>query len=397
VYAFSKFMLATPTYLLDELSKELDQLAAERRSLAGMKDELGVLFVDSADQRVRSQMEWAASMENAYLKSSVEKAAKDQADLLQRMARLHVSENTTISDAGTGDAPEAFLASQQTGFKPQAAIPTTAPQNASPARNPRQRRNINPPPPSTSTYYYYQAASGLPIFLHPLDIRVLHSHFDDYAAFPNRITVRVEAATASTVNDDLRKRCKYLGHMPEGADVVFVEADLVDVVGQQGVQAFDGALKSRRARRKDKDRKDNNARARAEEKERERREEELNRSQWTPSTWNSSHHLVSAPQFEVPQLDEFPIADAGAEAEAGVVGATASPVTGAWGARTFASAANRAPTGMTRARTQPQVQEEEWDFDGAWDDLEQSIASSGGRKRRGSRMVVLGGGGGRRR
>jgi hypothetical protein len=71
-------------------------------------------------------------------------------------------------------------------------------------RNNRRRRNVNP---STSTYY---SASGLPIFLHPLDIKILLSHFSTYPAFPDAITLRVDAFSEGTVNDDLRKRCKYV-------------------------------------------------------------------------------------------------------------------------------------------------------------------------------------------
>jgi hypothetical protein len=398
VYEFSKFMLATPTYLLDDLTKDLDQLAAERRSLAGMKDELGITFVDAAEQKVRLQMERVAAMETPLFKHAVEKALKDQTEIVDRLARLNLNKEVNAPDRDASrvtEVPEAFLAAQQGSFNPKTPT-STVPHIASPVRNPRQRRNINPPPPSTSTYYFYQAASGQPVFLHPLDIRVLHSHFDDYAAFPNRITIRVEAATASTVNDDLRKRCKYLGHFPEGADVVFVEADLGDVVGTEGVQAFEGALKSRRARRRDKDRKDNNARARAEEREKERRAAELS-GQWTRTTWTDPGRVVSVPNFEAPRMEEFPAPESTPEP---VVNTPAPVANGAWGALSFASAAHRAPTGAARPRemvAQRREVNEDWDFDGAWDDLEQSIASNGGRKKRGSRMVVLGGGGGRRR
>lgn len=385
VQSFSKFMLATPTYLLDALSKDLDSLAAERRSLIGMKDDLGVVFVDAAEVKVRAQMENAAALETAPLRETVERALREQSELEARMAKISLNQaQPQLQDSIPEAVPDAYLASQ-----------TGTP------RAPRSRRNLNPPPPSTSTYYFYQASSGLPIFLHPLDIRVLHSHFEAYSSFPDRITVRVEAATASTVDDGLRKRCKYLGHLPEGADVVFVEADLAEVVGSEGIAAFDGALKSRRARRRDKERKDNNARTRAEERERERREEELHNSRWSGAgAALSYHHHIVVPEFEVPEHDAFPAVEVMSSVAPST--ATAQPVqNGAWGARSFASAAHRAPAAGLQPRSVPaarrQGPDEDWsNFDGAWDDLEQQLASNGGRKKRGSRMVVLGGGGRRR-
>ena len=71
-------------------------------------------------------------------------------------------------------------------------------------------------------------------------------------------------------DDDLRKRCKYLGHLPEGANVVFVEADLQSVVSDEGLKGFEQALRIRRSKRREKARKDEKARIRAEEREKEK-------------------------------------------------------------------------------------------------------------------------------
>jgi len=243
-----------------------------------------------------------------------------------------------------------------------------------------RRRNLNPPPPSTQTYYYYQAASGLPIFLHPLDIKILFSHYNGYASFPDEITVRVESAAEGTVNDDLRKRCKYLAHMPEGADVVFIEADLVRVVGLDGLKNFEGALKLRTSRRKEKEKKDDRARARAEEREKERVKLLSREESAVPNyTGSSPPH---APETEEPS-SRVP---------------TSQPMSGAWGSRSFASALHSTPSvsrpqPINRNAT-PEIGEE-WDLDAAWHELEQR---GGGSRRRGKKLVVLGGGaGGRRR
>jgi len=81
------------------------------------------------------------------------------------------------------------------------------------SRSPKLRKNFNPPPPSTPAYYFYQAASGLPIFLHPLDIRILYSYFGASTAFSDCIVVRVEAASEGSVDADLWRRYKYLSHI----------------------------------------------------------------------------------------------------------------------------------------------------------------------------------------
>ena len=399
VYNYAKFMLATPDYLIADLSNDLDALAVERRMMTSMQDELSNIFIDAAEQKLRHQIAKAAALESPQLKEAISRAQRDYEDIERRHI---VGQERKIQGETNGaalpEAPEAFLAirsssgysvSSRTSLSisttPSSAPVPTLPTNASSnSRSHRQRRNINPPPPSTQTYYYYQAASGLPIFLHPLDIKILFSHFNSYASFPDTITVRVESAAEGTVNDELRKRCKYLAHIPEGADVVFIEADLEGVVGQEGLKNFEGAIKLRKSRRKEKGKKDDRARMRAEEREREK----------VIAPW-------SEPDVYVP-LDSVvhPV-----EVE-GVVNheSPAPQISGAWGSRSFASAAHsasRADVGHsnTNNRTASLDIGDEWELDAAWHELEQrSTAGNGSKKKKGNKLVVLGGGaGGRRR
>ncbi|KAF8079028.1 hypothetical protein FPV67DRAFT_1467251 [Lyophyllum atratum] len=391
VFSFAKFMLATPAYLISDLSRDLDELATERRILTRTNDDLGNSFVDGADQKVRHQMAKAAALESLALKEQIDKAIRDQQEIEERFAfhdRRRKAEEAARLEIS--EVPEEFLA-----LKSARPSRTTTPLPTSectprvmPAQTrnaPRHRRNVNPPPPSTSTYYYYQAASGLPLFLHPLDIKILLSHFKSYSSFPDTIIIRVESFAEGTVNDDLRKRCKYLGHMPEGTDVVFIEADLSDVVGAEGLKNFEGALKTRTSRRKEKGRKDDRARMRAEEREREREKSDIS-SGWADAI--PSHLSFASRSVEEPESE-------GDSVPAG----SSPPLAGAWGARSFASALHSAPTSTNSAPQRSQRRElvmDDWDVDAAWHELEQN---AGGRKKRGTRLVVLGsgGGGGRRR
>jgi len=386
VFSFAKFMLATPAYLISDLSRDLDELATERRVLSNINDDLGVSFVDGADQKVRHQLAKVVALDSPHLKEKIDKASRD----------LHALEERFASDGSRrgaletprllcSDVPEEFLALKSGGTIlrniPPESGETLKLMSSQTRSAPKQRRNVNPPPPSTSTYYYYQAASGLPIFLHPLDIKILLSHFHSYSSFPDTITICVESFAESTVNDDLRKRCKYLGHIPEGTDVVFIEADLEGVVGIAGLKNFEGALKMRTSRRKERGRKDDRARARAEEREREK---------GTRTVTKSDEILPSAsllvPNFTAEDNAPLPVEPVPPQ------------MPGAWGARSFASALHSSAVNHTRQSTpQPQREVDEWDVDEAWHELERN---AGGRKRRGNRrLVVLGSGaaGGRRR
>lgn len=380
IFNYSKFMLATPDYLVSDLTKDLDELAMERRTLAGMNDDLGVSFIDGAELKVKNQIARAMAMDNPILREQIDKARTGLRELEERhgiQARRQTEQANTPLDSAV---PEELLA-LRSNFPMTSSAPALDTHRSKTV--PKQRRNVNPPPPSTSTYYYYQAASGLPLFLHPLDIRILLSHFKSYSSFPDTIDIRVEALSEGSVNDDLRKRCKYLAHLPEGADVVFIEADLQGVVGSEGLKNFAGALGMRTSRRKEKIKKDDRARARAEERERDRRMHHSFTTWTSPPSISSTVITVepSSPEHhEVPLPPQEPAAP------------------GAWGSRSFASAVHSSPSqdlgGQRHTRTD---EEDEWDFDVAWHELEQrNNGGTGGRRKKSNKLVILGGGGRRR-
>ncbi|KIL71629.1 hypothetical protein M378DRAFT_64871 [Amanita muscaria Koide BX008] len=389
VFAFSKFMLATPASVVADLTKDLDNLEAERRVLAGMNDSLAISFIDGAEQKIRHEIARVAALDSPQLQERIEKATRDLREIEERSA---IRSNPQVIPKALDEVPTEFLALKGQGVgaatHSQYGVSITAP-GASQVRNaPKQRKNLNPPPPSTNTYFYYQAASGLPIFLHPLDIRILLSHFSSYSSFPDNVSVRVEAYSEGTVNDDLRKRCKYLAHMPEGADVVFIEADVSGVVGPEGLKNFETALKMRSARRKGKGRKDERAKARAEERERERERAHA-------ATWSTG-----SPSFEPPaeggnEVEQFPPTS---QAQHQLQQSAATP--GAWGSRSFASALHTPPSQAraTQRTNTANPREEDHDYwdELAWDELERSV-NSGGRKKRSAKLILNSGGAGRRR
>ena len=426
VYTYAKFMLATPSYLIENLTRDLSELASERRTLSELDDPLGIAFCDAAEQRLDMQIAKANALDTEALHVAIDRAVQLELDMATRAAlqaqRKQEREGTATPDLS--DVPIHYLSTQS----PRSLTPSPTPTS----RGPKLRKNLNPPPPSTSAYYFYQAASGLPIFLHPLDIKILSSHFGAYAAFPDCIAVRVEAASEGSVDADLRRRCKYLSHIPEGADVVFVEADLEGVVGAEGLRAFEGAIKARRARRREKGRRDEKARARAEERERGKLAgvcaDALTRTSITGGdpAW-ITHELELEQERE---MDRDASSRPSSPSPSGVQ--QQQQQSGAWGARSFAAAANAGRGGGTMTTTpgtrvaRPRLRldddadadadEDGWEFgldlDRALHELQgQQRApngngngggggANGGRRRR-ARMVVLGGGGahgvGRRR
>jgi len=256
-----------------------------------------------------------------------------------------------------------------------------------------KRNKANPPPPSTSTYYFYQSASGAPIFLHPLDIRILLSHFGSYASFPDNIAVPIPGLSEGTVDYELRKRCKYLAHMPAGADVVFVEADLESVVGKEALAGFEGALRARKSRRKEKEKKDERNRLKAEEKT---REQMAQAESWRVNL-SASREVWRRRDADEPRdfgrmSPPLPQSQNDQTTDGITSGAVAAPTAGVWGARSFASTLSGPASARPRADPEPKRNEESnWAIDAAWNELERAREAAGNgakQKKKGNKIVL---------
>ncbi|KAL1301496.1 hypothetical protein AAFC00_005740 [Neodothiora populina] len=112
-------------------------------------------------------------------------------------------------------------------------------------------------------YLFYQGL--LHYYLSPLDIRILKVAFGSYENFPSSLLPRVErVSTGHIVDDDLRKRIKYLGHLPYGCEVGFLECDWTDTVAPSVLNHFKADIERRRRRNMDKEAREEKERILAE-------------------------------------------------------------------------------------------------------------------------------------
>jgi E3 ubiquitin-protein ligase RNF10 len=128
------------------------------------------------------------------------------------------------------------------------------------------RLNQHEPHHPDSPYYFYQAL--LHYYLAPLDIRILKSAFGNFASFPSTLLPRVErVSTGHIMDDELRKRTKYLSHLPYGCEVGFLECNWTDVVPPEILEPFKDEIEKRRKRNRDKETREERDRVRAEKAE----------------------------------------------------------------------------------------------------------------------------------
>lgn len=325
VSTYARFMLATPSYLVGELERDIRQLDAEKREQKSAgEDGVGLGFIDAARQKVvdqigkaRAELETAvvtrkmaeveALLDSCLKRSELEKEREDRSKALLQAAEEEAARRPpppstdTLASLGppVAPTPHALLnhlghswslssppppfvpASSQTSATPSAPTypnPSTSPTkssllnpNASTSRLPgsNQRKPHLAPPPEPS-FFFYMSYTGQQIYLHPLDIRVLLHEYKAYSSFPSVLKVGVEGAEEGTMNDDLRRRCKYLAHLPTGCSILFLQIDLAALMSPQTLAAFDAPLKQRRQRRRERGKREERDKRRADAAEREK-------------------------------------------------------------------------------------------------------------------------------
>jgi len=131
--------------------------------------------------------------------------------------------------------------------------------------------------PGPSDYFFYQALQHH--YLYPLDIRILKAAFVDFGSFPSTILPRIERiSTGHIVDDELRKRNKYLSHLPYGCEVAFLECDWTDTVPSEILANFAAEITKRRQKYADKSAREEKERVRAEKEEEDKRYSSARRS-----------------------------------------------------------------------------------------------------------------------
>ena len=106
-------------------------------------------------------------------------------------------------------------------------------------------------PSAEADFYFYSTPPHL--YLAPLDIRILKTKYGSFSSFPSTLLPQVEhISTGHVVDDALRKRAKYLGHLPRGCIISFLECDWTDIVPAEILDSFSGEIEKRRKRNRDK-------------------------------------------------------------------------------------------------------------------------------------------------
>ncbi|KAK9807857.1 hypothetical protein WJX72_011479 [[Myrmecia] bisecta] len=100
-----------------------------------------------------------------------------------------------------------------------------------------------------SDFYFYQAADGQWLFLTALNMRALMAHFGSPLTCPATFTATLLEVEDWVQNEVVRKRLKFLSHLPLTGTFKMAEVDMHDLVLAESLAPFADEIKARAQRR----------------------------------------------------------------------------------------------------------------------------------------------------
>lgn len=106
------------------------------------------------------------------------------------------------------------------------------------------------PTSARDSFYYFQAADGQAIFLHALNVRMLARDYGGLERSPQSFTARIVEIEGASVDEEMRRRLRYLRHLPLTCEIQVVELKLEPpLVTQDTVDYFAPDMEKRRRMR----------------------------------------------------------------------------------------------------------------------------------------------------
>ncbi|KAM4053032.1 E3 ubiquitin-protein ligase RNF10 [Anomaloglossus baeobatrachus] len=259
-FMFSKLLLATKAQILNQVISVEKAALLEQYSIEGDTPE--ACFIEAAIQELKDREESlqapghqveavAASVEALTLESKTEEANPClDSKVVQYLSAFddeivdQVDEELCAASIHANVDP---LSAEDSDF---ALADDPTPDSHEEASPPESGQLMNP-----YYYYFYQAVDGQHVYLHPVNVRCLVYEYGSLERCPETITANVVEIDGFTVTEEVRRRLRYLCHLPLTCEFSVCEMALgPPVVSQETLAAFSDEVEKRVRQRKRKER-----------------------------------------------------------------------------------------------------------------------------------------------
>lgn len=255
---FSKLLLASRDQILNQVIAQEKAALLEQFSIEGETPE--ACFIEAAIQELKDRQEklQAPAHQIELVADSVE-ALKLEPEEKNPSLDSKVLRYTSAFDEETIDpldenpcaAPDQTIAepvtAEQCNFEPP-EDPTLNSDNHQEAVPSESGQPANP-----HYYYFYQAVDGQHVYLHPVNVRCLVHEYGSLERCPETITATVVEIDGFTVTEEVRRRHRYLCHLPLTCEFSICEMSLgPPAVSQETLAYFTDEVEKRKRQRQRK-------------------------------------------------------------------------------------------------------------------------------------------------
>lgn len=231
---YSRFAYADRSFLLDLIAKSMNALNSTMH-----EDPSLTPFVSTAVSNIK---EWKNAIR---ARSGWTHHSGNVVDGDETSVRLSVNVSSqSITPLEDFKAEDSLRNSsheiQETGMKVTGISPEHSPQTS--------RFN------NMSRWYFYQDSNSGNVFLHPINHRCLVTEFcGNFDAAINLLEGEILQTDRYTMDEQLRRRYRFLEHLPIGCEFMFVELDLRHLLSENTLATHKAELRFRKAARRKKE------------------------------------------------------------------------------------------------------------------------------------------------
>ncbi|XP_056386214.1 RING finger protein 10 [Hyla sarda] len=258
---FSKLLLASRDQILSQVISEEKAALLEQYSIEGKTPE--ACFIEAAIQELKDRQESlqalrheveaaAVSMEALTLDTDIEERKPGGYDI-KVVQYLSAFDEETIDPldkelcAATNQATVEPVSAEACDLAPSDDSTLTADSHQEDV--PLESGQLANP----HYYYFYQAVDGQHVYLHPVNVRCLVHEYGSLERCPETITASVVEIDGFTVTEEVRRRHRYLCHLPLTCEFSICEMSLgPPAVSQETLTYFSDEVEKRKRQRQRK-------------------------------------------------------------------------------------------------------------------------------------------------
>lgn len=168
----------------------------------------------------------------AMIKDTIEKAPDASAEIVTKLQNLSINAETFIPTATNKMTQESIV-------EPSENLPSDVIEEGSNLTI--QDLDITPVFNDSNYFYFYQSRDGQPLYLHSINIRMLQMMYGSLDRAPHVIGGKIIQKEVCSMSEELRKRLKYLQHLPVTSQFEVAELSFgSELLSEEVMNAFKG-------------------------------------------------------------------------------------------------------------------------------------------------------------